>query len=54
MVNGNISAEPRYLQTTAEMNPCTELIVDRYGANAGTHARTAIVPSTSPTSTRDS
>jgi enamine deaminase RidA (YjgF/YER057c/UK114 family) len=41
-VSGYINAEPGYAQTTAVINPVSELIVDLYGANAGTHARTAI------------
>jgi enamine deaminase RidA (YjgF/YER057c/UK114 family) len=42
MVSGHINAEPGYRQTTAVMNPVSELIVDLYGAEVGTHARTAI------------
>jgi enamine deaminase RidA (YjgF/YER057c/UK114 family) len=42
MVNGFVNAEPGYPQTTAVMNPFSELIVDLYGPEAGAHARTAI------------
>lgn len=48
MINGNVNADPRYRETTAVMNPCSELIVDLYGADAGTHARTAIGVATVP------
>jgi enamine deaminase RidA (YjgF/YER057c/UK114 family) len=41
-VNAYLNAEPGYRQTTAVMNPCSELILDLYGADAGTHARSAI------------
>jgi enamine deaminase RidA (YjgF/YER057c/UK114 family) len=41
-VNGYVNAEPGYRQTTAVMNPCSELILDLYGAEAGAHARSAI------------
>lgn len=41
-VSGHINAEPGYAQTTAVINPASELIVSLYGAAAGTHARTAI------------
>jgi enamine deaminase RidA (YjgF/YER057c/UK114 family) len=42
MVDGHVNAEPGYAQTTAVVNPASELIVDLYGTDAGTHARTAI------------
>ncbi|HEX3426330.1 MAG TPA: RidA family protein [Acidimicrobiales bacterium] len=42
MVNGYINAEPGYPQTTAVMNPFSELIIDLFGADTGSHARTAI------------
>lgn len=42
MVNGYVNAEPGYQQTTAVMNPVSELIVELYGVDAGRHARTAI------------
>jgi enamine deaminase RidA (YjgF/YER057c/UK114 family) len=41
-VNAYVNAEPGYRQTTAVMNPCSELILDLYGLDAGTHARSAI------------
>ena len=48
MVNGFINAEPGYPQTTAVMNPFSELITDLYGTDAGSHARTAIGVATLP------
>ncbi len=48
MINGYINAEPGYRQTTAVMNPCSELIAALYGADAGRHARTAIGVATVP------
>jgi hypothetical protein len=48
MINGYINAEPGYRQTTAVMNPCSELILHLYGPEAGTHARTAIGVATVP------
>ena len=41
-VSGHINADPGYNQTTAVINPVSELILDLYGADAGAHARTAI------------
>ena len=41
MVNGYINAEPGYPQTTV-MNPFSDLIIDLYGTDTGSHARTAI------------
>ena len=40
MVNGYINAEPGYPQTTDVMNPCSDLIIDLYGTDTGSHART--------------
>ncbi len=48
MVNGYVNAEPGYQQTTAVINPFSELIIDLYGADAGGHARTAIGVATVP------
>ncbi len=42
MVSGHVNAAPRYPQTTAAMNPASELILALYGPVAGVHARTAI------------
>jgi len=42
VINGFVNAEPGYPQTTAVLNPCSELILELYGADAGKHARTAI------------
>ena len=48
MVNGYVNAEPGYPLTTAVMNPCSELIIDLYGHDAGSHARTATGIATAP------
>jgi enamine deaminase RidA (YjgF/YER057c/UK114 family) len=48
MVNGFVNAVPGYPQTTAVMNPLSDLIVDLYGMEAGAHARTAIGVATVP------
>ena len=48
MVNGFINAEPGYSQTTAVMNPLSDLILELYGTEAGAHARTAIGVATVP------
>jgi enamine deaminase RidA (YjgF/YER057c/UK114 family) len=48
MVNGYVNAEPGYPQTTAVMNPFSELVIDLYGTDAGSHARTAIGVTTLP------
>lgn len=42
VVNGLVNAEPGYPQTTAVMNPFSQLILALYGPEAGAHARTAI------------
>lgn len=41
-ISGHVNGEPGYPQTTAVINPASELIVNPYGANAGQHARTSI------------
>jgi enamine deaminase RidA (YjgF/YER057c/UK114 family) len=41
-VSGHVNAEPGYPQTTAVLNPVSELILDLYGTERGAHARTAI------------
>ena len=48
MVNGFINADPGYSQTTAVMNPLSDLILELYGTEAGAHARTAIGVATVP------
>jgi enamine deaminase RidA (YjgF/YER057c/UK114 family) len=48
MVNGFINAEPGYSQTTAVMNPLSDLILELYGTEVGAHARTAIGVATVP------
>jgi enamine deaminase RidA (YjgF/YER057c/UK114 family) len=48
MVNGYVNAEPDYPQTTAVMNPFSELIINLYGTDTGAHARTAIGVATVP------
>jgi enamine deaminase RidA (YjgF/YER057c/UK114 family) len=42
MVNGFVNADPGYAQTTVVMNPFSDLILELYGTEAGSHARTAI------------
>ena len=42
MVNGHVNAEPGFGQTTAVINPASELILHLYGPDAGAHGRTAI------------
>jgi enamine deaminase RidA (YjgF/YER057c/UK114 family) len=42
VINGYVSADTGYAQTTAVLNPCSALILDLYGAERGSHARTAI------------
>lgn len=42
IVNGFVNADAAYAQTTAVLNPFSELVLDLYGAEAGAHARTAI------------
>jgi enamine deaminase RidA (YjgF/YER057c/UK114 family) len=41
-VSGHVNAEPGYPQTTAVINPVSDLLLELYGAYVGTHARTAI------------
>jgi hypothetical protein len=42
MLFGNVNADPGYAQTTLVVNPASELLIDLYGPDAGSHARTAI------------
>jgi enamine deaminase RidA (YjgF/YER057c/UK114 family) len=42
MVNGHVNAEPGFAQTTAVINPASDLILELYGPDAGAHGRTAI------------
>jgi len=41
-IDGHVNADPGYAQTTAVINPVSDLVVELYGAEAGRHARTAI------------
>ncbi len=41
-IDGHVNAEPGYGETTAVINPVSDLIVELYGPEAGRHARTAI------------
>jgi hypothetical protein len=41
-VSGFVQAEPGYAQTTAVLNPLSELLLDVFGSDIGAHARTAI------------
>jgi hypothetical protein len=40
-VSGFINADPGYTQTTLVMNPVSELLLDLYGPECGSHARIA-------------
>jgi enamine deaminase RidA (YjgF/YER057c/UK114 family) len=42
VVNGYVNADDGYAQTTAVLNPVSELILDVFGPDIGSHARTAI------------
>lgn len=42
VVNGYVNADDGYPQTTAVLNPVSELILDVFGPDVGGHARTAI------------
>jgi enamine deaminase RidA (YjgF/YER057c/UK114 family) len=48
VVNSYVNAEPGYPHTTAVMNPFSEPIIDLYGTDTGSHARTAIGVATVP------
>jgi enamine deaminase RidA (YjgF/YER057c/UK114 family) len=50
LINGYINAEVGYRESTAVMNPCSQLIVELYGTDTGAHARTAIGAATVPLS----
>ncbi len=40
-VNGFVNADPGYAQTTLVMNPVSELLLELYGPDSGSHARIA-------------
>jgi hypothetical protein len=40
-VNGFVNADPGYAQTTLVMNPVSELLLELYGPESGSHARIA-------------
>ena len=42
VVHGFVNADDGYGQTTAVLNPVSELLLDVFGADVGAHARTAI------------
>lgn len=42
MVHGHVNADEGYAETTAVLNPVSELILDVFGPEVGSHARTAI------------
>jgi enamine deaminase RidA (YjgF/YER057c/UK114 family) len=42
VVNGFVNADPGYARTTLVMNPCSELLLELFGLDAGPNARTAI------------
>ena len=41
-VNGFVNADPGHAQTTLVMNPVSELLLDLYGPETGSHARVAL------------
>jgi enamine deaminase RidA (YjgF/YER057c/UK114 family) len=41
-ISGHVNADPGYPQTTAVINPVSDLILELYGDTVGAHARTAI------------
>jgi enamine deaminase RidA (YjgF/YER057c/UK114 family) len=41
-ISGFVQAEPSYAQTTAVLNPISDLLLDVFGSDIGGHARTAI------------
>lgn len=47
-IQGFINADPGYSQTTLVLNPLSELILDVFGGDVGSHARTAIGVATVP------
>jgi enamine deaminase RidA (YjgF/YER057c/UK114 family) len=48
MVSGFVNVAPRFTQTTAVINGCSELILDLYGLEVGQHARTAMGVANTP------
>lgn len=42
VVNGFVNADDGYPQTTAVLNPVSDLLLDVFGSDVGAHARTAI------------
>jgi enamine deaminase RidA (YjgF/YER057c/UK114 family) len=40
-VNGFVNADPGYAQTTLVMNPVSELLLELFGPDSGSHARVA-------------
>ena len=48
VINSYVNDDPGYRETTAVMNSCSELIVDLYGPDGGTQARTASGVATVP------
>ncbi len=42
MVNGMINVAPGFKNTTNVMTPCSELLLELFGSEIGSHARTAI------------
>jgi enamine deaminase RidA (YjgF/YER057c/UK114 family) len=48
MVHGMVNADPGYPQTTAAINPFSDLILELYGPEVGQHARVAVGMATLP------
>ena len=49
MVNGSVNVDEGHSRTTAVLDPVSELVVDVFGPERGSHARTAIGVSALPT-----
>ena len=47
-VQGFVNVAPGFIQTTAVINGCSELILELYGQDVGQHARTAVGVATTP------
>lgn len=42
VINGMVNVAPGFLRTTDVINPCSDLLIDLFGKEIGSHARTAI------------
>jgi YjgF/chorismate_mutase-like, putative endoribonuclease len=48
MVDGIVNADPGYAQTILVLHPFSDLVLDVFGPEVGSHARTAIGVATVP------